>query len=111
MFAIAVDGLAHQLAIDRVLEIRADGLDGVVVPIVDMNGLGELGCISKLNRRFHAIAIDRQPLAALRENSAAAFLVENTGVLVVAVHVGLISADNPLLRIDNVAAVLNAAIA
>ena len=48
MLGIAVDRLAHQLAIDRVFERRADCFDLVGVPVILMNSLRKLGGIANL---------------------------------------------------------------
>src|SRR6478735_4628409 len=101
-----IDRLAHQFAVDSVLESRADCLNFICVPIVLVDQFRQLGSIADLGRLFFPISVDRQLFAALAQNAAAALFVQDSGVPVIAIHIGLIATDDPLLGVDYLAAIL-----
>ena len=97
LLRIVVGHVDHQLAVDLLDEVIAVGDDVVLVPVVLLDGLRQfVGVAELLDDLRLVVRADDGLLAAQGEDAAAALVVEDAGVLVLAVHVGLVAADDPL---------------
>ena len=110
---LIVHRLRHQLPVDEVLELRPLGDDPHVIPVAGLDDFLEIiRRADRLAGRLRAIGVDRDPLAAQRENAAAPLLVENARVLRAGLEITLIATDGEwadLLELP--APILDAAVA
>ncbi len=106
-----IDGL---FAVDEVLEMVAFGDDFVVVPFAVLDGCLDFVGVAHGTRDFdlrlgRALAVINGHLfTTLGEDAAEALLVQNARVSLAGFHVGLVTADHPVFRIEDFRAVLNA---
>ena len=76
----------------------APGRDVVLVPIVLLDELGQFGRVAELLDDLGLVVLaDHRLLAALGQDAAVVFAVADARVVIVAVHVGLVAVDAPLL--------------
>jgi hypothetical protein len=107
---LLVDRLRHQLTVDEVRQLGPLGDDPVFVPVAGADHLLQvLGAADRLAGGLFAGAIDPGPLAALGEDAAAAFLVEDAGVGGAAFEIGLVASHDEIAEVA--AAILDAAVA
>ena len=93
---VFIGQFAHQVPVDRLRDLVPFGDDAILVPVLLLDELGQLLAVGELLGLRLAVGTDDRLRAALGEDAAEAFAVDDAREVVVAVHVGLVAVDAPL---------------